>query len=50
MILLVASRAGKLVSRFGVRAVLGGGLMMMTAGLLLLAQDRLERQRDRLRR
>ena len=37
-ILFVASRAGKLVSRFGVRAVLGGGLMMMTAGLLLFAR------------
>ncbi|MHB8531106.1 MAG: MFS transporter [Solirubrobacteraceae bacterium] len=34
-ILLIAPRAGKLVGRFGVRAVLGGGLTMMTAGLLL---------------
>ena len=37
-ILLVASRAGKLVSRFGVRPVLGGGLTMMTGGLLLFTQ------------
>ncbi len=34
--MLVASRAGKLVSAFGVRAVLGSGLLMMTVGLLLL--------------
>ncbi len=33
-----ASQAGKLVNRAGVRAVLGGGLLLMTAGLLLLAQ------------
>ena len=38
MIMVVASRAGKLVSRFGVRAVLGAGLLMMTAGMLLLAK------------
>jgi EmrB/QacA subfamily drug resistance transporter len=38
MIVLVASRAGKLVSRFGVRAVLGGGLIMLTTGMLLLAR------------
>ena len=38
MIMLVASRAGKLVSQFGVRPVLGGGLIMLTAGMLLLAQ------------
>jgi EmrB/QacA subfamily drug resistance transporter len=38
MIMLVASRAGRLVSRFGVRAVLGGGLVMLTAGMLLLAK------------
>ncbi len=38
MIMLVASRTGKLVSRFGVRPVLGGGLVMLTAGLLLLAK------------
>ena len=37
-ILLVASRAGALVSRFGVRAVLGSGLVMMTVGLVLLAR------------
>ncbi len=30
MIMLVASRAGRLVGRFGVRTVLGSGLMMMT--------------------
>ena len=33
-----ASRAGRLVSRFGVRAVLGGGLLMMTSGMLLFAR------------
>jgi EmrB/QacA subfamily drug resistance transporter len=38
MIILVASRAGRLVSRFGVRAVLGSGLIMLTAGMLLLAR------------
>jgi EmrB/QacA subfamily drug resistance transporter len=38
MIMLVASRTGKLVSRFGVRPVLGGGLIMLTAGMLLLAK------------
>ncbi len=38
MIMLVASRAGKLVSRFGVRPVLGGGLILLTAGMLLLAK------------
>jgi EmrB/QacA subfamily drug resistance transporter len=38
VIMLVASRTGKLVSRFGVRPVLGGGLIMLTAGLLLLAK------------
>jgi EmrB/QacA subfamily drug resistance transporter len=37
-IMLVASRAGRLVSRFGVRPVLGGGLIMLTAGMLLLAR------------
>jgi EmrB/QacA subfamily drug resistance transporter len=37
-ILLVASRAGALVSRFGVRAVLGSGLVMMTVGLVLLSR------------
>jgi len=38
MIMLVASRAGPLVSRFGVRAVLSSGLLMLTAGLVLLAR------------
>jgi hypothetical protein len=37
-IFFVASRAGKLVSRFGVRAVLGSGLIMMTGGLLLFTR------------
>ncbi len=37
-ILLIAPRAGKLVGRFGVRAVLGSGLTMMTVGLLLFTQ------------
>jgi len=37
-ILLIASRAGKLVSHFGVRPVLGGGLLMMTAGMLLFTR------------
>ncbi len=37
-IMIVASRAGRLVSRFGVRSVLGGGLIMMTAGMLLFAK------------
>ena len=49
MIMIVASRAGKLVSRFGVRAVLGGGLMMMTAGMLLFTKIARQRQRDRVR-
>ncbi len=38
MIMAVASRTGKLVSHFGVRAVLGGGLVMLTGGMLLLAR------------
>ncbi|MGP0100281.1 MAG: MFS transporter [Solirubrobacteraceae bacterium] len=38
MIMLVASRTGKLVSSFGVRPVLGGGLIMLTGGMLLLAR------------
>ncbi len=38
MIMAVASRSGKLVTRFGVRAVLGGGLLMMTAGMLLFSK------------
>ncbi|HXD66134.1 MAG TPA: MFS transporter [Solirubrobacteraceae bacterium] len=33
-----ASRAGKLASRVGVRPVLGGGLIMMTAGMLLFTR------------
>jgi EmrB/QacA subfamily drug resistance transporter len=37
-IMLCASNAGKLVSRFGVRTVLGGGLLMMTAGMLLFTK------------
>ncbi len=38
VIMLVASRTGRLVSHFGVRPVLGGGLVMLTAGMLLLAK------------
>jgi EmrB/QacA subfamily drug resistance transporter len=38
MIGVVASRAGRLVSQFGVRPVLGGGLIMLTGGMLLLAR------------
>ncbi len=37
-IMAVASRTGRLVSRFGVRAVLGSGLVMLAAGMLLLAK------------
>ncbi len=37
-IMLVASRAGRLVGRFGVRTVLGGGLTMMAAGLVLFTR------------
>ena len=37
-IMAVASRAGKFVTRFGVRSVLGGGLLMMTAGMLLFTR------------
>jgi EmrB/QacA subfamily drug resistance transporter len=37
-IMFVARGAGKLVSRFGVRSVLGGGLLMMTAGMLLFTK------------
>jgi EmrB/QacA subfamily drug resistance transporter len=37
-IMFVARTAGKLVSRFGVRAVLGSGLLMMTAGMLLFTK------------
>jgi EmrB/QacA subfamily drug resistance transporter len=38
MIMVVAARTGRLVSAFGVRTVLGGGLVMLTAGMLLLAK------------
>jgi EmrB/QacA subfamily drug resistance transporter len=38
MIMVTASQAGRLVGKFGVRAVLGGGLSMLTAGLLLLGR------------
>ena len=38
VIAIVASRAGKLVSHFGVRAVLGSGLIMLTAGMVLLTR------------
>ncbi|MDE3070418.1 MAG: MFS transporter, partial [Acidobacteriota bacterium] len=38
MVAVGASRAGRLVGRFGVRSVLGGGLLMLTAGLVLLAR------------
>ncbi|HEU0251021.1 MAG TPA: MFS transporter [Solirubrobacteraceae bacterium] len=38
MIMLVAGRAGKLVGRFGVQPVLGGGLVMLSAGMFLLAR------------
>ncbi len=38
MIALSASRAGKLVGRFGVRPVLGGGLLMLAVGQVLLAR------------
>jgi EmrB/QacA subfamily drug resistance transporter len=37
-IMLIASRAGRLVSTFGVRPVLGSGLVMMTVGLLLFTK------------
>jgi EmrB/QacA subfamily drug resistance transporter len=35
---VVAGRAGKLVGRFGIRPVLGGGLIMLSAGMFLLAR------------
>ncbi|HXW78678.1 MAG TPA: MFS transporter, partial [Acidimicrobiales bacterium] len=38
VIMLCASQAGKLVSRFGVRAVLGSGLVIMASGMLLFAR------------
>jgi EmrB/QacA subfamily drug resistance transporter len=37
-IMFVARSAGRLVSRFGVRSVLGSGLLMMTAGMLLFTK------------
>ena len=37
-IVLSASQAGRLVSRYGVRAVMGAGLVLMAAGMLLLAR------------
>ena len=37
-IMVVARSAGMLVSRFGVRSVLGGGLTMMAVGLLLFTK------------
>lgn len=39
-IMLSASRAGALVGRFGVRAVLTSGLLLMTAGMLIFARIR----------
>jgi EmrB/QacA subfamily drug resistance transporter len=38
MIMLVARNAGKLVTRFGVRTVLGSGLTLMAVGFLLLTK------------
>lgn len=38
MIMVCASRAGRLVSHFGVPLVLGSGLLLMTAGMLLFAR------------
>ena len=38
VIMLCASQAGKLVGRYGVRAVMGGGLVLMAAGMLLFAR------------
>jgi EmrB/QacA subfamily drug resistance transporter len=38
MIMLVASRTGRLVGKFGVRPVLGSGLVMLTGGMLLLSR------------
>jgi EmrB/QacA subfamily drug resistance transporter len=35
---IIASRAGKLVGHFGVKPVLSGGLVMLTAGMLLLSR------------
>ena len=42
-ILLIAPRAGKLVGRFGVRAVLGSGLTMMTGRAAAVHADQVER-------
>ncbi len=39
MIMFCASRAGKLVSRFGVKPVLAGGLTFMTCGMALFARS-----------
>jgi EmrB/QacA subfamily drug resistance transporter len=38
MIMLGASQAGKLVSRYGIRNVLGGGLALLASGILLMAR------------
>jgi EmrB/QacA subfamily drug resistance transporter len=38
VIAVVARNAGKLVGQFGVRAVLGSGLTMLTAGMILLTR------------
>jgi len=38
VIFLCASRAGRLVGRYGVRAVLGAGLLLMASGMLLFAR------------
>jgi EmrB/QacA subfamily drug resistance transporter len=38
MIMLVASQAGKLVSSFGVKPVLGTGLIMLAGGLMLMSR------------
>jgi EmrB/QacA subfamily drug resistance transporter len=38
VIAIVAPRAGKLVGQFGVRPVLGSGLIMLTAGMVLLTR------------
>jgi EmrB/QacA subfamily drug resistance transporter len=38
VIFVCASRAGKLVGRFGVRAVLGSGLVIMASGMLLFSR------------
>jgi EmrB/QacA subfamily drug resistance transporter len=38
VIAVVANQAGRLVSQFGARAVLGSGLVLLTAGMVLLAR------------